>query len=264
VDAFSRQDYGSTTRSTNSFSFMQVVNGPIIREIAMNPGLNALGPGNRANASIGRALRLFIVNLGGGRPGVNIMGTQGNVSSYTFCFPENERQSPWEPFSVSRGYAPKESTVTTFSGGWSHVGNYCHVHDNRESLKALARSMATFEWPNGIVLLLSPLRARALAEEGFTRDNVAGFIHEHAAAPARRFRSDHFYRKFIVPIMEGKAMYGETDLWPASYRDLPEDALIPVYPRDHIYAVVVGGETNRAMQGWKMAYPSTASVDRWR
>src|SRR5262249_54687108 len=75
VEAFGSGHFASSVRSTNSFSFMQIVNGPIAREIGMNAGTYALGPGNRANASIGRALRLFIYNLGGGENGVNLMGT---------------------------------------------------------------------------------------------------------------------------------------------------------------------------------------------
>ena len=101
VQAFGSGHFASGVRSTNSFSFMQLVNGPIAREVGMNSGTYALGPGNRANATIGRALRLFIYNLGGGENGINLMGTQGNVGSYAFCFAENEALSPWEPFQVS-------------------------------------------------------------------------------------------------------------------------------------------------------------------
>ena len=161
VEAFAKGDYDSSVRSTNSFSFMQLVNGPIAKTIGMNPDTYALGPGNLANATIGRALRLFIINLGGGAPGINIMGNQGNVSCYSFCFPENETASPWEPFHVSRGFKADESTVTIFAGGWSHTGNMLH-----QDIDRLARDIAYFQWPNGIVVLLSPLVAKDLAKKG--------------------------------------------------------------------------------------------------
>ena len=114
----------SLVRSTNAFSFMQVVNGPIRRELEMNAGTSVLGPGNRANAAMGRALRLFIANLGGGVTGVNMMAVVGNISTWPFLFAEFEEQSPWQSLSVSRGFKPEDNTLTMFTGGWAHAGNY--------------------------------------------------------------------------------------------------------------------------------------------
>ncbi|MFQ5857122.1 MAG: thioredoxin family protein [Anaerolineae bacterium] len=93
-----------------------IVNGPITRAIGMNAGVNALGQGNRANATIGRALQLVIRNVGGGHPGGVDRATLGNPGKYTFCFAEGEAGSPWEPLSVERGFAPGTSTVTLFAG----------------------------------------------------------------------------------------------------------------------------------------------------
>jgi len=93
-----------------------IVNGPISKSIGMNSGINALGQGNRANATIGRALQLVIRNVGGGRPGGVDRATLGNPGKYTFCFAEDEDGSPWEPLSVERGFAPGTSTVTLFGG----------------------------------------------------------------------------------------------------------------------------------------------------
>lgn len=149
IEAFSKD--GSAVRSTNSFSYMRVINGPIRKEIGMNAGTYALGPGNHANASIGRFLSLATTNLGGGQIGVNLMGTQGNVSGYTFCFPENEEDSPWESFAVENGYKSDESTLSMFSTGWSHSWNYLGG-----SVDDLARAMAQFTWPCGMVVLVAP------------------------------------------------------------------------------------------------------------
>src|SRR5205085_7061790 len=82
---------------------MVVVNGPVTRAIGMNSGVNALGQGNRANATIGRALQLVVRNVGGGRPGEVDRATLGQPGKYTFCFAEDEAGSPWEPLSVERG-----------------------------------------------------------------------------------------------------------------------------------------------------------------
>ena len=93
-----------------------IINGPIRRRIGMNSGINVLGQGNRANATIGRALQLVIRNVGGGRPGGVDRATQGNPGKVSFCFPEDEEGSPWEPLHVERGFSPDASTVTLFPG----------------------------------------------------------------------------------------------------------------------------------------------------
>lgn len=102
--------------TTYSVGPVVIVNGPISRAIGMNWGINVLGQGNRANATIGRALQLLVRNVGGGRPGEVDRATLGNPGKYTFCFPENEEGSPWEPLSVERGLSPGVSAVTLFAG----------------------------------------------------------------------------------------------------------------------------------------------------
>jgi hypothetical protein len=259
VEAFGSGHFASSVRSTNSFSFMQVVNGPIAREIGMNAGTYALGPGNHANATIGRALRLFIYNLGGGENGVNLMGTQGNVGSYAFCFAENEAASPWEPFQVTRGFKREDSTITIFAGGWSHTGNMLH-----QDIKRLARDVAYFQWPSGLVALLSPATANELAKGGMSKADVERELWQSATLTMGEFRNDHYYQRFIIPILKGKEMNGVKNRWPASYLNLPDDARVPVYPRDDVHVVVVGGEANAMMQGWNMYGATTASIDKWR
>jgi hypothetical protein len=93
-----------------------IVNGPITKRIGMNSGGNALGQGNRANATIGRALQLVIRNVGGGIPGEIDRAVLGNPGKYTFCFAEDETDPTWTPLNVARGYKPGTSTVTLFHG----------------------------------------------------------------------------------------------------------------------------------------------------
>ena len=93
-----------------------IVNGPIAKRIGMNSGGNALGQGNRANATIGRALQLVIRNVGGGIPGEIDRAVLGNPGKYTFCFAEDETDSTWTPLNVARGFKPGTSTVTLFHG----------------------------------------------------------------------------------------------------------------------------------------------------
>ena len=86
-----------------------IVNGPIAQEIGMNGGVNAFGSGNRANATIGRAIRLIMLNVGGGWPGDLDKSTLGHPGKYTYCVAENEAQSPFAPYHVEHGYKPEDS-----------------------------------------------------------------------------------------------------------------------------------------------------------
>lgn len=113
TDAFNMHGLLATTWFSGP---VVIVNGPITRAIGMNSGVNALGQGNRANATIGRALQLVVRNVGGGRPGEVDRATLGQPGKYTFCFAENEAESPWEPLHVTRGLRPEQSAVTLFAG----------------------------------------------------------------------------------------------------------------------------------------------------
>ena len=115
-----------------------VVNGPIRRQIGMNALGNALGQGNRANATIGRALQLIIRNVGGGRPREVDRATLGNPGKYTYCFAEDEEGSCWEPLSVDRGIAEGVSAVTVFAG----FGLQGVVDQKSRDPESLSRSFA--------------------------------------------------------------------------------------------------------------------------
>lgn len=255
IEAFSK--CGSPVRSTNSFSYMRVINGPIRKEIGMNCGTYALGPGNQANATLGRFLSLAVTNLGGGKVGVNLMGTQGNVSGYAFCFPENEEESPWESFATEKGYRSDESTLAVFATGWSHCGNYLGG-----SLDDFARAMAQFTYPSGMVILVSPARAKEWAAQGRSKADFKDYVWSHATLSMKTFRQDSYYKKFIEPVLKREA--SGPSRWPRYYRWLPDDVDVPVYPREGVQVVVVGANQNPMIQGWKTDYPTTVSIDRWR
>ena len=117
---------------------MVVVNGPVAHRIGMNSGGNALGQGNRANASIGRALQLVIRNVGGGVPGGIDRATLGWPGKYTLCFAEDESDPDWLPLSVERGIAPGVSAVTLFGAG----GLSPNMDEGSRTPESLARSLA--------------------------------------------------------------------------------------------------------------------------
>ena len=97
-----------------------IVNGPIARRLGMNAAGNVFGQGSRANAAIGRALRLTLQNVGGARPGKEDRATHGQPGKYAYCVAENEAASPWEPLSVERGFAEGDSTVTVCGSEGPH------------------------------------------------------------------------------------------------------------------------------------------------
>jgi hypothetical protein len=151
-----------------------VVNGPIAAQIGMNSGLNCLGQGNRANATIGRALQLVVRNVGGGVPGGIDRATFGGPGKLTFCFAEDEAGSPWEPLSVERGFARGASTVSLF-GGHGPSAIVDQISRTPESLaRTFAAKLRAVSHPKlvmgmGAMLIVSPEHARVFAAAGWSK-----------------------------------------------------------------------------------------------
>ena len=150
-----------------------VVNGPITRAIGMNSGINALGPGNRANATIGRALQLVIRNVGGGRPGEVDRATLGQPGKYTCCFAEHE-DAFWEPMHVERGYQASQNTVTLFAGEGVR-GIVDQISRTPESLtRSFAACLRTTAHPKlplafDAMLIITPDHLRVYEEAGWSK-----------------------------------------------------------------------------------------------
>lgn len=151
-----------------------IVNGPAAKAIGMNSGCNALGQGNRANATIGRALQLVIRNVGGGRPGGVDRATLGNPGKYTFCFAEAEDDSPWESLAVERGFEPGTSTVTLFAGDGVQ-GVFDQLSRTPESLaRSFAACLRTVAHPklamaSDAFLVVSPEHCRVFQEADWSK-----------------------------------------------------------------------------------------------
>lgn len=165
-----------------------ICNGSGTRAIGMNGAGNALGQGNRANLTIGRALQLVVRNVGGGRPGEVDRATHGNPGKVSFCFPELEQGSPFTSLSVSRGFAPTDNTVTLFAG----EGPRCIVDQRARTAPELANTFAaclrTLHNPKLVVafdalLVVGPEHARVFAEAGWDRDRVLAELHARLQLP---------------------------------------------------------------------------------
>ena len=179
TDAFNMHGILATTMGVGP---VIVVNGPIRREIGMNAGINVLGPGNRANATIGRALQLVVRNVGGGRPGEIDRATHGSPAKYGLCFPEDEEGSPWGPLSADRGVEAGVDSVTLFCGEAPRI-----IFDQQSrSPEALTASITLALRANvspritgmDAMLVLSPEHMARYADAGWTKPQFLDALHE--------------------------------------------------------------------------------------
>ena len=186
----------SVQATTHPVAPLIVVNGPIARELGLNAGYNAFGQGFRANVTIGRAVRLVLMNVGGGLPGTGDRSTQGSPSKIAYCVAENEAESPWEPLHVEAGLPADVSTVSAFGGEAPHNIQDHHSNTARGILLTVAGAMGQAGsnnllgrgWP---LLSFGPEHAATVAREGFTKRQVKEFLFEHARYPLARLGAEY-------------------------------------------------------------------------
>jgi hypothetical protein len=164
---------------------LAIINGPVREQIGLNSGHNALGHGFRANATIGRALRLVTMNIGGARPHGVTKATLGHPGQYSFLIAENEEISPWEPLHVERGFKKSDSVVTLFGGtGFFQVADFASNTAER-LLTTIGGTMGgginNFrEYPlmSDTVLVLSPEHAHTIARDGWSKRDARNYLYE--------------------------------------------------------------------------------------
>lgn len=183
--------------TTHPCSNMVIVNGPIARELDINGGYNALGQGWRSNASIGRAVRLVMLNVGGALPGDLDRATQGTPAKYAYCLAENEAQNPWQPLHVERGFEVTTSTVTVAGAEGPHNVNDHGSTSAEHLLNTIAGTMATLGSNNVFergepIVVLGPEHAALIASDGFSKAQVKAWLYEHARVLASRFSPENF------------------------------------------------------------------------
>lgn len=198
VDALADAEFNliGIATTTGSASPLFIVNGPIAVKLEMNAEGNALGPGNRANAAIGRAVSLALRNIGGAKPGELDMATLGQSAKYTCCFAENEAASPWPALYLDRGFASGTSVVTAvgISGSIEVVDS---ASGKPEDLaQTFAQSMLIAGNVGGgadgllgggePLIIMPPEIAAAFHRAGFTKAQVKAAIFERAVMPLDR------------------------------------------------------------------------------
>jgi hypothetical protein len=258
--------------STGPHAPMILVNGPISKELNINSGVCALGPGSisYANTVIGRALRLIMMNVGYTYPGVSDMDTIGSPTKYSLCLAENEAESPWSPFHVEEGFHPNDSTVTVH-----FVYGICELHDfqNYDADKLVhgfasaAKNLdqvSTGHWIIGWrsdprshtqelehhFMLICPEHAQLLHQQGWDKDGIRQQMYREARLPFREMMDYHEPKGLEVAHPELQW------LW-----DSPE-TLVPVLERPECFSIaVVGAAAGRGAFLWGAGAPITKPVE---
>jgi hypothetical protein len=187
--AVSEPQYGLSHRQTTTHAGapLIIVNGPITGRLKINCGRGLFGPGWRANATIGRALRLILVNVGGAGPAVDASQT-GHPGKYTYCIAEYEAASPWEPLHVERGFARDAGVVTVVNAEAPHSMTENIQTEPGEIMRTFASSMATLGVNNLYsqghpVLVLGIEHARHIAGAGWSKQDIKRELFERARQP---------------------------------------------------------------------------------
>ncbi|MBI2906286.1 MAG: hypothetical protein HYX92_01380 [Chloroflexi bacterium] len=216
--------------TTNPVAPITIVNGPLTKELVINSGFNVFGQGWRANATIGRAIRLILMNIGGGLPGTTDKSLQGLPGKYTFCIAENEEESPWEPLHVERGF-PRDVSTVTVAGVQAHHNFIVHDRTAESVLAFSASAMTTLGansmyhgggWP---ILALNPQAAAILFRAGYSKQDVKSHLSEHATVALTQFPASargHLDQKQIRAGKSGESIVHATG------------------PAEHIIVIVTG------------------------
>ncbi len=190
-------NFHGSTASTGGSAPLLVVSGPMIDDIGMNADVNLFGPGNRANATIGRAVRLILLNVFRMVPGVSDKSTQGNPGKFSFCVAERARDNPWPLLVEDQDYPEGVSSVTVFAGG-----GFCNVENHggntpEELLGSVADAMANYGsiTLGQSVVVLSPEHVRVIAGAGWSKQQVKEFLFSHATRTVEGMRSVGKFRQ---------------------------------------------------------------------
>ncbi len=248
--------------TTMGASPVMIVNGPIRHKLGMNMQLGALGHGNRANATIGRALRLLTRNVGGSKPGGTDRSTLGNANKFTMCFAEWEERNPWEPLHVERGFDQDDSVVTVFamtSGPTLIVDQESRTPDQVAGSLGLGLESVFLPKihmaPIDTLLVVCPEHVDTMMVDGdYTKKKLRERIQQVTSRPLREMVEDE---------VSGSGLKQERAA------EMPADKLDTLVPKfaseDYIHIVVAGSDAGKfsgAFHGWATGEIGSVSVSR--
>lgn len=246
--------------TTMGASPVVVINGPIRQQLGMNMKLGALGQGSRANATIGRALRLTVRNVGGAKPGGTERSTMGNPAKFTMCFAEWEERNPWTPLHVERGFAPDDSVVTLFC---MTSGPTLMVDQDSRSAGQLAGSFGLClesafhpkaHYATEVLVVVCPEHVDTLVADGYDKAAIRQRIQEVTQRPIRDLAAND--QSGVGFKADRVAAMSEDDL----------NKSIPKFRRDEdIHITVAGSEAGKfsaAFHGWATGEIGSVVVSR--
>ena len=247
---------GSTACTTGGSAPVVIVNGPIAARLGISGGTACFGGNIKPNATIGRALRLTMRNLGGAKPDGMEKSTQAWPGKIACCFAENEARSPWEPLHVERGYPADTSTVTVVAVRGIYPLTEGVQTSGQGVLETLVASMRYVGSPIyhqmqnqiPVIVALCPEHAEEIARAGFDRRAVRAYIHEHARVPARELRGRGYYAP---------------EAWKGLVDESDPDARVPIVTDpERIMLVVAGGDGRHSawMPAWSVCRGATEVV----
>ncbi len=210
-----------------------IVNGPVAKELDINCGHNAFGPGHQANATIGRAIRLALVNIGGAIPALGDMSTFGSPAKYSYLVAENEAESPWEPLHVERGLPREASAVTVIGAECLHNVNDHESLTPEGVLTTIAGTMG-IAGSNDIyykaqpLVIMGPEHAK-MAAGGFSKSEAKRFIQQRAHVAVGKLSQENIDRRVKITFKDRLPNPRADDVIYAVQR--PEDLLIAVIGR---------------------------------
>jgi len=230
VEAICDPDFAlvGVSGTTDAVALLLIINGPVRAALDVNSGAGAFGPGWRANATIGRAVRLVWQNVGGAAP--ISMSTFSQPGRYSYCIGENEEASPWEPLHVEHGFTAAESTVAAMAAETLQVVADTQHRTARDVLSTIARSGAVIasDGHSGLtdtLLVIGPEHARTIGADGWSKADVREF------------------------------------LWTET-RARVDGALVPKFRApEHLHLVVAGGAAGR-FSAWVPGWPFPGSPSR--
>jgi hypothetical protein len=255
LEALAEEPYNlyGTQATTHPCTPMLIFNGPVAAEVGLNSGHNVMGNYFRANAVIGRAVRLALVNIGAAIPGTGDMATAGTPAKFTFCVAENEKASPWEPLHVELGYRREASTVTVVAAEGPHNVNDHESLTPEGILTMIAGTMAITGSNNPYyagqpVLAFGPEHAATVASGGMTKAQVKQWLYDHATIPLSKFSEEGIERRFRRKIAE-------------KFANAPLDTPVHMWWKPEDLIVIVTGGAGKHSQ-YVPTFGNTRSVTR--
>ncbi|MBI4308609.1 MAG: hypothetical protein HY684_07380 [Chloroflexi bacterium] len=212
-----------------------IVSGPIVKQLEFNYSFGQFGGGSRANATVGRAIRLILWNIGGGYTGEPDRATNSHPGRYTYCIAENPDANPWPPLHSDFGVPPDKSGVTVFAAEAPHFCQYGITCPPADNLYVIADVMATLGNNNQyglgqIFVKISSGLAPAFGRDGWTKRDVQQFLFEHARTPLKKLRRSPFWENASQETQWPKWIYLSND-----------DEQMPVVRRPEDIITTVGG-----------------------